>query len=211
MDLTQAAFGLDMRTASRIYFINPVLNPQVEAQAIGRVRRISQNKAVTVETLVLRGTLEEAIVERRKDMTKAEHRSCKSLLDDKPLFEWFRNAQLMPLPDEHLLDDPAQMAPLKTPLPLFGHGAGRVVHPDEDLVARKIVNGDGTATAGMKRSLSVVSDSGRSGRGSSGGESSTERRRRGESPSQRRPARRRRLELSGVIRIAKKSFGELRS
>ncbi|KLU89267.1 hypothetical protein MAPG_08241 [Magnaporthiopsis poae ATCC 64411] len=195
MDLTQAAFGLDMRTASRIYFINPVLNPQVEAQAIGRIRRISQNKAVTVETLVLRGTLEEAIVERRKDMTKAEHRNCKSVLDDGPLFEWFRNARLMPLPDGHWLDDPAQMAPLRTPLPLFGHGAGRVVHPDEDLVARKIVNEDGTATAGMKRPLSVVSG-GEGGVGESSRDSSRERRRREESPMTKRRVGRMRVQFA---------------
>ena len=66
MDITQAAFGLDMRSASRIYFINPVLNPQVEAQAIGRVRRISQKKPVSVETLVIRGSIEEVIMERRQ-------------------------------------------------------------------------------------------------------------------------------------------------
>ncbi|KAL8371076.1 hypothetical protein RB595_001096 [Gaeumannomyces hyphopodioides] len=161
MDLTQAAFGLDMRSASRIYFINPVLNPQVEAQAIGRVRRISQNKAVTVETLVLRGTLEEAVVERRKNMTQAEHQKCKSLLDDKPLLEWFRNAKIMPLPDGDGLDGPAQMTPLKTPLPLFGHGAGRLSHPDEDLVVRNSGGARGElATAAAKRPLSAVLESG---------------------------------------------------
>jgi SNF2 family DNA or RNA helicase len=78
MDISQAAFGLDMRSASRIYFLSPVLNPQVEAQAIGRARRISQQKPVTVETLVLRGSIEEFMVERRKNMTQAEHRKVKT-------------------------------------------------------------------------------------------------------------------------------------
>src|SRR6266566_4517727 len=128
MDITQAAFGLDMRSASRIYFINPVLNPQVEAQAIGRVRRISQKKQVSVETLVLRGSLEEVIMERRQKMTQAEHRKCKTILDDGPIYEWMLNARILPLPDD-AVDGPAQMAPLKTPQFLFGRGFGRVEHP----------------------------------------------------------------------------------
>ncbi|EFX04749.1 snf2 family helicase [Grosmannia clavigera kw1407] len=105
MDLSQAAFGLDMRSASRIYFIGPVLNPQVEAQAIGRVRRISQQRQVSVETLVLRDSVEELIVERRRSMTQAEHRTMKTILDDRPIFEWILHA-----------------------------GFGRVEDPDEGLV-----------------------------------------------------------------------------
>ena len=44
----------DPEALSNIALINPVLNPQVEAQAIGRARRISQHRAVSVETLVLK-------------------------------------------------------------------------------------------------------------------------------------------------------------
>ncbi|KAK1757332.1 DNA repair protein rad8 [Echria macrotheca] len=137
MDITLAAFGLDMRSASRIYFLNPVLNPQIEAQAIGRARRIGQNKPVTVETLVLRGTIEEKVVQRRGEMSQAEQWKCRSLLDDRPIYEWVRNARILPLPGgEHGegLGGPEQMAPLKTPQWIFGRGFGRAVHPDQDLV-----------------------------------------------------------------------------
>ncbi len=138
MDISQAAFGLDMRSASRVYFISPVLNPQVEAQAIGRVRRISQKKQVSVETLVLRGSLEEVIMQRRQKMTQAEHRRCKTILDDRPIFDWILNAAILPLPEGggggDMDDGPAQMAPLRTPQFLFGRGFGRVEHPDEGLV-----------------------------------------------------------------------------
>ena len=57
MDISQAAFGLDMSSASRVFFINPVFSPQVEAQAVKRAHRIGQTKPVFVETLVLRGSI----------------------------------------------------------------------------------------------------------------------------------------------------------
>lgn len=136
MDISQAAFGLDMRSASRIYFINPVLNPQVEAQAVGRVRRISQQRHVTVETLVLKDSLEEVIVERRSSMTQAEHRQCKTILDDKPLYEWILRARVIPLPDGVDVDDgPAQMARLRVPQYIFGREFGHEMgHADDDIV-----------------------------------------------------------------------------
>jgi len=152
MDISQAAFGLDMRSASRIYFISPVLNPQVEAQAIGRVRRISQSRQVTVETLVLRGSLEEVIVERSRRMTQADHKRCKSILDDRPIYDWILNARILPLPKEGAdvavdgqEDGPSQMAPLKTPQYIFGRGFGRVVHPDEGLLMDGLPQANGTA------------------------------------------------------------------
>ncbi|TPX15638.1 uncharacterized protein E0L32_004336 [Thyridium curvatum] len=183
MDITQAAFGLDMRSASRIYMINPVLNPQVEAQAIGRVRRISQKRRVSVETLVLRGSLEELIVERRRSMTQAEHRRCKSILDDPPIFEWIRNARILPLGDggprgqedgaergggegeggdgDEMFGGPEQMAPLRRPQYVFGREFGRVEHPDEGLVGvverqqQRAVAGGGGGGQGVKRARAV--------------------------------------------------------
>ena len=137
MDITQAAFGLDMKSASRIYFISPVLNPQVEAQAIGRARRISQQKPVTVETLVLRGSVEEVIVRRRGEMTQAEQRKCRSILDDKPIYEWILNAKILKLPGSTAgnISWPDQMAKLARPQFIFGRDFGRgAAHPDEDLV-----------------------------------------------------------------------------
>lgn len=147
MDISQAAFGLDMRSASRIYFINPVLNPQVEAQAIGRVRRISQQKKVTVETLVLRGSLEEVIMERKSNMTQAEHRECKTILDDRPIYNWILNPKIIPLPDVDVLDGPNQMAPLAAPQFVFGREFGRErSSPDEDiLIAEPVLDRDAAA------------------------------------------------------------------
>lgn len=132
MDIGHAAFGLDMQSASRIYFINPVLNPQIEAQAVGRARRISQMKPVTVETLVLRGSLEEVIMRRKKEMTQAEQRKCKSILDDRPIFEWILNPKILPLPAAGA-EGLSQTAMLHEPQFLFGQGFGRTIDENEDL------------------------------------------------------------------------------
>ena len=134
MDLSQAAFGLDMRAASRVYFINPVLNPQVEAQAIGRVRRISQRKAVSVETLVLKDSIDEVILERKKHMTQAEHRRAKSILDVRPIYNWIKNAQIMPMKDAAGAAHAADMVPLHSPLHIFGRGFGRQLELDDDII-----------------------------------------------------------------------------
>ncbi|KAL6818608.1 P-loop containing nucleoside triphosphate hydrolase protein [Trichoderma sp. SZMC 28013] len=133
MDISQAAFGLDMREASRIYFINPVLNPQVEAQAIGRARRISQKKPVWVETLVLKNSLDEVILERKGQMTQAEHRHVKSILDVRPIFNWIKNTKISPMgssSDSYT----SQMATLHTAQAVFGRGFGVTVHPDDGIV-----------------------------------------------------------------------------
>lgn len=135
MDISQAAFGLNMQSASRIYFIDPVLNPQIEAQAIGRARRISQKRPVSVETLVLKDSLEEVIVRRKQEMTQAEQRKCKSILDDKPIYEWILNAKITPLPEGEP-DGPAQTAMLERGQLIFGRGFGRHgENPDEGLLA----------------------------------------------------------------------------
>ena len=133
MDITQAAFGLDMQSASRIYFLSPVLNPQVEAQAVGRARRVSQRKPVSVETLVLRGSVEEVVVRRRGEMSAAEQWRCRSILDDGAIYRWILGVGILPLEGD--MDGMEGMARLERPLGLFGRGFGRATgDPDQDLV-----------------------------------------------------------------------------
>ncbi|KAK1690785.1 P-loop containing nucleoside triphosphate hydrolase protein [Colletotrichum godetiae] len=165
MDLSQAAVGLDMRAASRVYFINPVLNPQIQAQAIGRARRISQQKPVTVETLVLRDSIEEVIMERKKIMSQFEHWKCKSILDDQPIYNWILNAGIIPLPKDQK-DYLAQAIPLKHPQPIFGSKFAGAQSSEENTLANAtetkptagrddLVNG--TNLNGLKRSRSPES------------------------------------------------------
>ena len=135
MDISQAALGLDMSSASRVWFVNPVFSPMIEAQAVKRAHRIGQKKPVFVETLILKGSIEEAILERRKDLSNEEHKKCKNILDDQKMYHWIRNARFMPIPYDGV-PGPDQMAKLETPQLVFGAGSGKIgVHdPDADLL-----------------------------------------------------------------------------
>ncbi|KAJ9630220.1 hypothetical protein H2204_008581 [Knufia peltigerae] len=83
MDLKQASHGLHVAAASRVFIVSPIWQPNIESQAIKRAHRIGQTKPVYVETLILKDTLEEKILQRRRQMSNAELvKAEKSLLDD---------------------------------------------------------------------------------------------------------------------------------
>jgi SNF2 family DNA or RNA helicase len=128
MDVSQAAFGLDLSSASRVYFVNPVFSPQVEAQAVKRAHRIGQTKPVFVETLVLKGSIEDVILDRRSHMSNEEHNKCKSILDDQTMYDWIKNISFLDVKPEEVVD---QMARLEMSQPVFGKGP-RVGELDPD-------------------------------------------------------------------------------
>lgn len=116
-----AAHGLHLANASRVFFVNPVWQPNVEAQAIKRAHRIGQTRPVYVETLVLKDTLEDKMFQRRKQMTTEEHQTARnSLLDDPIIREIIQNAKPIPFAQDEILEVEKQMAPLETPQRLFG-------------------------------------------------------------------------------------------
>ncbi|TKA32782.1 hypothetical protein B0A50_01007 [Salinomyces thailandicus] len=119
MDVKQAAYGLNLSSASRIYFVNPVCRPNIEAQAIKRAHRIGQTKNVHVETLVLKGSIEEKMLERSRRMTRVEHMDAKALEDDGGIREIIQSARLIPLTEEEEAGK-AQMALLEEPQQLWG-------------------------------------------------------------------------------------------
>lgn len=138
MDVTHAAHGLHIASASRVFIVNPIWQPTVEAQAIKRAHRIGQTKPVYVETLVLKGTLEDHMLRRRKAMTTQEHqKAVKSLLDDSTMGGIIKNAKLIPISDSEATNVQNQMASLSNPQRVFGRdgiGAGDVADPDADLI-----------------------------------------------------------------------------
>lgn len=75
MDLKLASHGLTIIAATHVFFINPVWNQSIEAQAIKRSHRIGQMHEVFVETLILENTLEEEMYTMRnetKDSTNVD-------------------------------------------------------------------------------------------------------------------------------------------
>ena len=138
MDLRQAAHGLHVACASRVFFVNPVWQPNIEAQAIKRAHRIGQTRPVYVETLVLKDTVEDQMLQRRKAMTSQEHQKAqKSLLDDSTMSDIIKSATFIPISEEEVHDVERQMAPLMVPRPLFNHPAVETTeghNPDADLI-----------------------------------------------------------------------------
>jgi superfamily II DNA or RNA helicase len=124
MDVKHAAHGLNISSASRIYFINPVCRPDVEAQAIKRAHRIGQTRPVFVQTLLLEGTIEEKMYERAKRMTSTEHHVVSHLEDDDGMREIIQGAGLMSV-SENESYGAGQMAPLEVPQRLWARPGWR--------------------------------------------------------------------------------------
>lgn len=98
MDLRLASHGLTIISATRVYFLSPVWQRSVEAQAIKRAHRIGQTKEVFVETLVLQGTLEEEIYRRREQDEPQQEKSDTSrryVIDDTGMQQFILRHQFL--------------------------------------------------------------------------------------------------------------------
>jgi len=139
IDVACGALGLNLNVASVVLIINPINRPSIEAQAIKRAHRIGQTREVLVETIVLKGTIEEAIFERAKKMSRDEHLEAKTLEDDDKITNIIQNAKIIPVGQEEALGY-AQMARLQMPQQVFGRPGRakfRAVGPEGDNSAAK--------------------------------------------------------------------------
>lgn len=84
-----------------------------------RAHRIGQKREVLVETLVLENTIEHAIFDRAKNMSRADHQEAKELEDDAGIIEIIQNAQILPV-DSDEDGSLACFAPLSAPQQVFG-------------------------------------------------------------------------------------------
>ncbi|EFE40282.1 SNF2 family helicase, putative [Trichophyton verrucosum HKI 0517] len=108
MDLRQASHGLHIAIASRVFIVNPIWDPNIESQAIKRAHRISQTRPVYVETLVLKDTLEDKMLRRRKAMTSVEMQHAeKDMLNDGTMSSIIQSEGFLPLPDNFASPSPA--------------------------------------------------------------------------------------------------------
>ncbi|KAK9360683.1 P-loop containing nucleoside triphosphate hydrolase protein [Lipomyces starkeyi] len=114
MDLGLAAHGLNVTGASRIFFVNPVWQPNIEVQAMRRAHRIGQTRPVHVETLILKGTIEEELFNRRRNMTEADFAAAKTLTDDAPTSQIISASHFMAIDDVN-----AHGQPFKPPVPIL--------------------------------------------------------------------------------------------
>ena len=55
------AVGITLTAATHVYICEPLMNPALELQAIGRSRRMGQTKTVTVVRMYHKGTIEEKV------------------------------------------------------------------------------------------------------------------------------------------------------
>lgn len=100
MDLRLASHGLTIIAATKVYFISPVWQRSVEAQAIKRAHRIGQTEEVYVETLVLEDTLEEEIYRKRLKEGQEEDTSDakkKYVIDDTGMQDFILRHNFLPV------------------------------------------------------------------------------------------------------------------
>ena len=69
-----AVFGIDLNAASNIVFLEPCQNEQIEVSAVARAARAGQQRRVKVTTLLVQGSMEEDMIQRRAhlNMTSLE-------------------------------------------------------------------------------------------------------------------------------------------
>jgi SNF2 family DNA or RNA helicase len=67
ISLKAGGFGLNLTAADYVIITDPWWNPAVEDQAAGRAHRMGQQRPVTVYRLVVKGSIEERVMELHRE------------------------------------------------------------------------------------------------------------------------------------------------
>lgn len=65
------ALGLDLSFVSRVYLMEPIWDSSVEEQVVSRAHRMGASQPITVETLAMRGTIEEQMIAIKESIVKS--------------------------------------------------------------------------------------------------------------------------------------------
>lgn len=72
LPIDQGANGLNLVEAQHVILIEPLLNPAVEAQAVGRVHRIGQTRPTFVHRFIIEGSVEEGVLSLGRKKAEAD-------------------------------------------------------------------------------------------------------------------------------------------
>jgi SWI/SNF-related matrix-associated actin-dependent regulator of chromatin subfamily A3 len=62
LSVRSGAVGINLTSTNYVFMMEPLMNPALDDQAVGRAWRMGQKRRVTVKRLFMKGTLEESIM-----------------------------------------------------------------------------------------------------------------------------------------------------
>jgi hypothetical protein len=66
LSVRSGAVGINLTSANYIFMMEPLMNPALDEQAVGRAWRMGQKRPVKVKRLVAKGTIDDTIVSLAK-------------------------------------------------------------------------------------------------------------------------------------------------